>query len=162
MKRKEMHTRQTKAFATVLVLIALVFVIEVVFQLCESKTVMSFAEEISSQQSIKSELEGMLDEQNISSPVSVPVGFEDEVFTVENRQNLACDAENQVVGFWDERKIDEVSFELETELKERNWTHVPSGDSSIQSWVKNKGDYTWLLIQFVSMEGGVSVVVSYR
>lgn len=97
-----------------------------------------------------------------SSDASVPVpeGFQDEVLSLEGREDVRVGADGTVVGFVDRADTQEAFASLRGELEDAGWTAIGSGRDDCGSFVKDEGRFTWLFARCVPTGSVTSVVIS--
>lgn len=97
-----------------------------------------------------------------SSDASVPVpeGFQDEVLSLEGREDVRVGADGAVVGFVDRADTQEAFASLRGELEDAGWTAIGSGRDDCGSFVKDEGRFTWLFARCVPTGSVTSVVIS--
>lgn len=97
-----------------------------------------------------------------SSDASAPVpeGFQDEVLSLEGREDVRVGADGTVVGFVDRADAQAAFASLKGELEETGWTAIGSGRDDCGSFVKDEGRFTWLFASCVPSGSATSVVIS--
>lgn len=97
-----------------------------------------------------------------SSAASAPVpeGFQDEVLSLEGREDVRVGADGTVVGFVDRAGAQEAFASLRGELEDTGWTAIDSGRDDCGSFVKDEGRFTWLFASCVPTGSATSVVIS--
>ncbi len=88
-----------------------------------------------------------------------PVSFEEELFTLDGRDDLRVDARAGIVGFTVEDPIDRAFAQLSSELEAKGWSRVGSGSSAYGTFVKSGGAYRWALASCVRSGTATCVVV---
>lgn len=88
-------------------------------------------------------------------------GFEEELFA---RGDAVYSESGQVLcaGFVQEGAIDAIASELQSELEQKGWNSVASGEESVITFVKGSGMYRWAAITCTEVNGSVSAVVTAR
>lgn len=94
-----------------------------------------------------------------SEEPGVPLGFEEEVLTLEGRSEVMAAADGTVVGFVEDGASSEVFGDIESELGERGWAKVDSGVEGFASFFKSGGKFTWAFVSCVPVGGATSVVI---
>lgn len=93
--------------------------------------------------------------------IDAPAGFEEELFA---RGDAVYSESGQVLcaGFVQEGAIDAIASELQSELEQKGWNSVASGEESVITFVKGSGMYRWAAITCTEVNGSVSAVVTAR
>lgn len=91
----------------------------------------------------------------------MPEGFEQEAFSLADKQELRVDRDACVIGFSFRGTSNQALDLLRENLRETHWTETSNGSDGIASFSKTKGRYRWLFIQCVPMQEWTCVVVNY-
>lgn len=88
-----------------------------------------------------------------------PAWFEEEVFSLEDEEEVMADESWSVVGFTREGSAAEVATEVACQLRQHGWTMVESGVAGSATGVKEGGRCQWLWLSCTAVGEEVSVVV---
>lgn len=90
-----------------------------------------------------------------------PGGFADEVMDAPDGK-YSFDADGVIAGFLFREGLPAAAEDVSLLLERRGWRAVSSGQNSLVTFVKNRGEFRWAAVSFESSSGGTSVVVNAR
>lgn len=90
---------------------------------------------------------------------SRPDAFADEVVSLEGRSDGRIDEQARTIGWSCEGEVSEVFSSTATELKQKGWKQMESGQAACASFTKGSGCYRWAFVACAQVGSSVSVVV---
>ena len=90
----------------------------------------------------------------------LPDGFDKEIGL--SGTSMAVSNNGRTVGYSVEGTIDETMTEIKNHLAKKGWNHVPSGQESVVTFVKDTGTFCWLAVTCASVGTETSVVLVYE
>ncbi|WP_251177863.1 hypothetical protein [Adlercreutzia agrestimuris] len=96
------------------------------------------------------------------SQVELPQGFEDEVISVHDYQEVRANQTAQLVGLSAPYPMERTKQQIEEELRANCWIKVSSNAQPCDSWVKHEGVFCWLWVSYGEVGEMTSVVVHYQ
>lgn len=93
---------------------------------------------------------------------AVPEAFAREAFGIGGFDEALASEDGTIVGMVGEGRADETFIRLSSELADKGWTPVESGQAHVGTFVKTGGAYGWLLLSCSEAGGLVSVVAQVR
>lgn len=103
-------------------------------------------------------LEGVL----VDESQGLPDGLADEVGCLPAYRDLRVGADGSVVSYVVDGDASDISEALRTHMEGKGWARVPLGGVEGATYVKEGGEYTWVLATCTQVGDATSVVLGIR
>lgn len=90
---------------------------------------------------------------------SMPIWFEDELFSVAGATELYANEDESVFGLTMGGPAEEAFSSICADMEERGWLQVESGMAYCATFLREEGEPTWVLVGCTPVGDAVSIVV---